>query len=253
MASAASLPKPTADVAIAETEPRHPAFVRVSHWLVTLCFLALLVSGLEILISHPRFYWGEQGTVRSPALFTLPIPASRAAVLTGYDFVLPDQNGWSRSMHFQFAWILVFAGVSYTVCGLLSGHLRARLVPSRSDLTWANLSKLLASELRLRPGGLGEGRSYNTLQRFSYLVVAFLLFPLLIWTGLAMSPAIVSVTPPLVEVFGGRQSARTIHFIVSTLLVAFVLVHVLMVWRAGFKSRTMAMVTGATEPEGDPR
>src|SRR6266568_9394765 len=82
---------------------RHSAVVRVTHWITTLCFLALLVSGVEILISHPRFYWGEAGNVLTPPLFQLPIPASRALVPTGYGYVLPDQNGWSRSLHFQSA------------------------------------------------------------------------------------------------------------------------------------------------------
>ena len=85
--------------------PRHHALVRVTHWLTAVCFLALLVSGLEIVVSHPRFYWGETGNVLTPALFSLPIPASRATVPTGYGFVLPDQNGWSRALHFQSAWV----------------------------------------------------------------------------------------------------------------------------------------------------
>src|ERR1043165_4479785 len=84
--------------------PRHSALVRVTHWITTLCVLALLVSGMEIIISHPRFYWGETGNVLTPSLFDLPIPASRSAVRTGYGFVLPDQNGWSRYLHFQAAW-----------------------------------------------------------------------------------------------------------------------------------------------------
>jgi hypothetical protein len=81
--------------------PRHTAVVRVTHWIATLCFFALLVSGIEIVISHPRFYWGEVGNVLTPSLFDLPIPASRSAVKTGYGYVLPDQNGWSRSLPFS--------------------------------------------------------------------------------------------------------------------------------------------------------
>jgi len=96
---------------------RHNALVRVTHWITTACLLALLVSGAEIVISHPRFYWGEVGNVMTPSLFDLPIPASRSAVKTGYGFVLPDQNGWSRSLHFQAAWLLLFTGALYTVAG----------------------------------------------------------------------------------------------------------------------------------------
>src|SRR3954468_21615473 len=87
--------------------PRHSPVVRVTHWITALCFFALLVTGIEIVISHPRFYWGEAGTILNPPLFRLPIPASRSSVPTGYRFVLPDQNGWSRSLHFQSAWGVV--------------------------------------------------------------------------------------------------------------------------------------------------
>jgi Ni,Fe-hydrogenase I cytochrome b subunit len=92
---------------------RHTAVVRATHWITTICFLALLVSGIEILISHPRFYWGEAGNVLTPPLFKLPIPSSRAAVPTGYGYVLPDQNGWSRYLHFQAAWLAVLTGLLY--------------------------------------------------------------------------------------------------------------------------------------------
>src|SRR5215472_4587924 len=90
----------------ATEKPRHPAVVRATHWIVTLAFLALLVSGIEILISHPRLYWGETGNVHTRPLIRFPIPASRATVPTGYGYVLPDQNGWSRYLHFQSAWAL---------------------------------------------------------------------------------------------------------------------------------------------------
>src|SRR5438270_7251737 len=90
---------------VTKDRPRHSALVRVTHWITALCFLALLVTGIEILISHPRFYWGETGNVLTPPLFKLPLPSSRATVPTGYGFVLPDQNGWSRYLHFQAAWV----------------------------------------------------------------------------------------------------------------------------------------------------
>src|SRR6266566_658418 len=114
---------------------RHSAVVRVTHWITTLSFLALLVSGVEILISHPRFYWGETGNVRTPALFQLPIPASRATVPTGYGYVLPDQNGWSRYLHFQAAWLAVLTGLLYLVFGSFRGHFRQNLFPARAELS----------------------------------------------------------------------------------------------------------------------
>ena len=122
-----SVDQPTAVVTRTGT-PRHSALVRVTHWLTTLCFLALLVSGLEIVVSHPRFYWGESGNVLTPALFSIPIPSSRATVPTGYGYVLPDQNGWSRYLHFEGAWVLVLTGALYVIWGALSGHFRNDLL-----------------------------------------------------------------------------------------------------------------------------
>src|ERR1700736_4199780 len=115
MADAAWVPSSAAAVAATTATPRHTAIVRVTHWITTVCFFALLVSGIEIVISHPRFYWGETGNVLTPTLFKLPIPSSRALVPTGYGYVLPDQNGWSRYLHFQAAWVVVLTGLLYTI------------------------------------------------------------------------------------------------------------------------------------------
>ncbi len=223
---------------------RHSALVRVTHWLTTLCFIALLVTGVEVLISHPRFYWGETGNVLTPPLFKLPIPASRNLVPTGYGYVLPDQNGWSRYLHFQAAWVLLFTGFLYAMSGLFTGHFWRNLVPDRGDLSWRALSTALIDHLRFKRPAEAEAWSYNVLQRLSYLVVIFVLFPLVIWTGLAMSPAFVSAVPAAVNVLGGQQSARTLHFFVSVALVVFLLVHVVMVFLAGFRRRMRAMITG---------
>src|SRR5579864_5733751 len=106
---------------------RHSAIVRATHSITTVCFLALLVSGVEILISHPRFYWGETGNALTPPLFKLPIPASRATVPTGYGYVLPDQNGWSRYLHFQAAWLAVLTGLLYVIYSFVTKHLRKNL------------------------------------------------------------------------------------------------------------------------------
>jgi thiosulfate reductase cytochrome b subunit len=221
--------------------PRHTAVVRVTHWLTALCFLALLVTGIEIIISHPRFYWGETGNVTTTPLFKFPIPSSRATVPTGYGYVLPDQNGWSRSLHFQSAWLLVITGLFYALFGVLTGHFRKNLFPPAGGLSWRALSSEIAKHLRLEAPPESE---YNVLQRLSYGFVIFILFPLVIWTGLAMSPAFVSAVPAAVTVFGGQQSARTIHFFVSVALVTFLLVHIAMVVLAGFNQRMRGMITG---------
>jgi thiosulfate reductase cytochrome b subunit len=223
---------------------RHSALVRITHWITALCFLALLVSGVEIVISHPRFYWGETGNDLTTPLFKLPIPASRNLVPSGYGYVMPDENGWSRYLHFQTAWVLVFSGLLYTIFGLLTGHFRKNLMPGGADLSWRSFSTSIVSHLRFERPSEAEVWSYNVLQRLSYLFVIFVLFPLVIWTGLAMSPAFVSAFPATVNVLGGQQSARTLHFFVSLALVLFLLVHVGMVWFAGFWSRMRAMITG---------
>jgi thiosulfate reductase cytochrome b subunit len=237
---------PTSASAIPATTvaARHSALVRVTHWITTLCFLALLVTGVEILISHPRFYWGEAGNALTPPLFKLPIPASRSSVPTGYGFVLPDQNGWSRYLHFQAAWVAVLTGLLYTISILFTGHLRKNLLPGRADLSWRAFSIAIANHLRFKRPSEAEAWSYNVLQRLTYLFVIFVLFPLVIWTGLAMSPAIASVFPAAVAVLGGQQSARTIHFFVSVFLVLFLLIHVVMICLAGFRNRMRAMITG---------
>ncbi len=235
-------PSSAATAAVPAASIRHTATVRVTHWVVALCFLALLLSGTEIVISHPRFYWGEEGNVNTPALFSIPIPASRASVPTGFGYTLPDQNGWSRSLHFQTAWVVVAAGLWYVLSGLLSGHFRRDLVPSRADLSPGELARVFANHLRFKFGG--DHQTYNPLQRLAYLVVVFGAFPLMIWTGLAMSPAVTSAFPFFVNVLGGHQSARTLHFTGTLFLVLFVIVHVLMVCLAGFRKHMHGMITG---------
>ena len=224
--------------------PRHAAFVRVTHWITTICFFALLLSGGEIVVSHPRFYWGETGNDLTTPLFKIPIPASRNLVPTGYGYVLPDQNGWSRYLHFQAAWAVVLTGLVYSVWGLRTGHFRSNLFPAPADRTWRAFVEVFAKHIRLKRPDDSEAFSYNALQRVSYLVVIFVLFPLVIWTGLALSPGFNSAVPAAVNVLGGRQSARTLHFFISAFLLLFLIVHVTMIFLAGFTRRMRAMIAG---------
>ena len=244
VSDSAYIPIAASAVPTTTVTPRHSALVRVTHWITALCFLALLVSGAEIVISHPRFYWGETGNDLTPTLFRLPIPASRSLVPSGYGYLMPDQNGWSRYLHFQSAWVLVFTGLLYVIPISLNGYLRKNLFPAKADLSWRAFSIAIMEHLRFKRPSEAEAWSYNLLQRLSYLFVIFVLFPLVIWTGLAMSPAFVSAVPAAVNLLGGQQSARTLHFFVSLALVLFLLVHVGMVWFAGFRSRMRAMITG---------
>ncbi len=228
-----------------ETLPvRHTFIVRITHWLITIAFLALLVTGLEIVVSHPRFYWGETGNVNTQPLFKIPIPSSRDTVPTGYGYVLPDQNGWSRYLHFQSAWLLVLTALVYGVVGFFNGHFRRNLLPTLSEISPKRLVLSIREHSRFKRPGAEEAWSYNTLQRLTYLVVIFVLFPMIIWTGLAMSPSFVSAVPAAVNVLGGQQSARTLHFLLTAVLVIFLLVHLLMIVLAGFASRIRAMITG---------
>jgi thiosulfate reductase cytochrome b subunit len=230
--------------------PRHAAFVRVTHWITAVCFFALLVSGAEIVISHPRFYWGETGNVRTRPLFQIPIPSSRSMVPTGYGYVLPDQNGWSRYLHFQAAWAAVLTGLAYAIWGLWTGHFRSNLFPAPADRTWGAFVRVIAKHMRLKWPDEADALSYNVLQRTAYLIVIFVLFPLVIWTGLALSPGFNSAIPAAVNVLGGRQSARTLHFFISGFLLFFLIVHIAMVVLAGFRSRMRSMIIGtATHQE----
>jgi len=237
----AGMPVPLADVKAA---PRHSLLVRITHWISTLCFIALLVTGGEIVVSHPRFYWGETGNVGTPVLFKIPVPSSRHLVPTGYNYTLPDQNGWSRALHFQAAWFVVLTGLLYVLSGVFSGYFRREFLPAKADRSVGALFATVKSHLRFARPGPEEAHSYNLLQRLSYVFVIFVAFPLVIWTGLALSPMWDSAFPATVNLLGGRQSARTIHFFVSVFLLLFMLVHVLMVWFAGFWSRTKAMIVG---------
>ncbi len=224
--------------------PRHTVVVRVTHWFTVIAFFALLISGGEIVLAHPRFYWGETGNVMVRPLFTLPIPYSRGTVPTGYGYVMPDQNGWSRSLHFQAAWVAVLTGLMYGFSSFWNGHFRKDLVPPPAQRKWQAYWEVVAKYLRRVPPEDTEAHSYNVMQRTAYLAVIFVLFPLVVWTGLAMSPAVDSVVPAIVNLLGGRQSARTLHFFVSGALLLFLIVHVAMIIHAGFWSRMRAMVTG---------
>lgn len=234
MASVASPPR-------TETR-RHAAFVRVTHWLTFVAFMALLITGAEIVISHPRFYWGETGNVNMHPLFSLHIPSSRDTVPTGYGYVMPDQNGWSRYLHFEAAWVLVLTGLVYLIAGLWTGHFRRNLLGG--DWSWRAFGQTIAQHLRRAPVDPRDAHRYNALQKVTYLAVLVVLFPLVIWTGLALSPGFNAAFPFFVNVLGGRQSARTLHFFVSGALLLFLIVHVALVAVSGFRMRMRAMITG---------
>jgi thiosulfate reductase cytochrome b subunit len=221
--------------------PRHSALVRITHSIHTVSFIALVVSGIAILLAHTRFYWGETGGEGAPSLFDLPLPLHR-----------PNVSGWGRSLHFLSAWICVLNGLFYAVSGLVSQHFRKDLLPARAVLSWTSIARTVSDHLHLKRPTEEGSLTYNVLQRLAYLVVVFLFFPLVILTGLAMSPAITSAVPALVIVFGGQQSARTVHFFIANFLVLFLFVHVAMVCLAGFTKRVRSIITGHSAARKEP-
>jgi DMSO/TMAO reductase YedYZ molybdopterin-dependent catalytic subunit/thiosulfate reductase cytochrome b subunit len=215
-------------------EPRHSAFVRGTHWISALSFAVLVLSGLAILLAHPRLYWGEAGAVGGPSLIDLPLP-----------FVLKVPiRGPGRYLHFLAAWAILLTGLVYLATGFLSRHFRRHLLPTREQLSLGAVGRVIRGHLRFERSNDADLATYNVVQRLSYLAVVFLVAPLVLWTGLAMSPAVTSVLPFLATAFGGQQSARTVHFFLACSLVLFLFVHVALVSLTGFRNRMRAMITG---------
>jgi thiosulfate reductase cytochrome b subunit len=214
--------------------PRHSLLVRLIHWINAFNFLALLWSGTAILLAYPRMHWGKTGAVGMPSLFDLPFP-----------FVLETGiRGPGRYMHFQSAWILFFSGLIYLVYGFRSGHFRNDLLPQSTERHFKAVLVDIIVHLKFKRPVPGKVRSYNLLQRLAYLAVIFILLPFMFVSGFAMSPSVTSVVPIDLMIFGGRQTARTLHFFCADLLVLFLLVHLLMVVVEGFVPLCREMITG---------
>jgi thiosulfate reductase cytochrome b subunit len=218
----------------------HSRMVRITHWINSISFVLLVISGTAILIAHPRFYWGEVGNFEMPAWLELPIETDLS------------HTGWGRSLHFLAAWIMVINGVVYVVSGLLRRHVQRHLTPTRQELGWRHLAADLRNHLRLRIPRGGDGPRYSVLQKLAYLSVIFLALPVMILSGLTLSPAVTSAWPELYDLFGGRQSARTVHFLAAVALLLFLLAHLVMVTLSGFRAQLRAMTLGASRPTPAP-
>jgi thiosulfate reductase cytochrome b subunit len=256
---------------------RHARITRLTHWINLLCMTALLMSGLQIFMAHPALYWGQFGADADRPLFKIGADDSGGGPPSGFarigsstfkttgilgvsrnasgDTVQRAFPRWAtlpswrdlalgRRWHFFFAWLFVANLLAYFVAGIASGHLRRDLLPSKQQLRPRSLLKDALDHLRLKFPHGEEARHYNPLQKLTYLGVVFVLLPVMVLTGLAMSPGIDAIVPWLVDLFGGRQSARTIHFIAAGLMVLFVFVHVAMVLLAGPVNELRAMITG---------
>ena len=254
---------------------RHSLATRLTHWINVICLSFLLFSGLQIFNAHPALYWGQYGanddhpfivigsiqegeTLRGVTqIGSLSIPTTGvlgASTLDGevtarafpWWLTLPSYQDLAsgRRWHFFFAWFFVLNGLIYLLFGLFNGHFRRDLLPDANQLKPRHLVHEIIDHARLRFARGEEAKRYNALQKLAYLAVAFVLLPLMILTGLTMSPAMDAGFPILLDIFGGRQSARTIHFLTASGLVAFVVVHLAMVLLSGVWNNLRSMVTG---------
>jgi thiosulfate reductase cytochrome b subunit len=248
---------------------RHRLWVRVTHWINVVCMTVLLMSGLQIFNAHPALYWGDRSYFDHPVLAIgateddLKPPVGVTTIgthefdTTGVLGVSDDSirafPAWAtlpstqwlamgRRWHFFFAWIFVVNAAIYGILMLASGHLWRDLLPSRSDLR--HIGRSLWDHLRLRFPSGEEAKHYNILQKLAYLVVVLALGPVMILAGLAMSPQLDASYPILLDIFSGRQSARTVHFIVAFSLLGFTAVHIIMVVLSGAWNNLRSMVTG---------
>jgi len=226
-----------------EVIKRHALITRVTHWINLICLTVLLMSGLQIFNAHPHLYWGLKGANFDPALLSLQKFPKWATIPSWQDL------STGRLWHFFFAWLFVANGLVYLIHGVFSGHFRRDLKPTRDQL--AGFRQTVLHHLRLKFPKGEEAKRYNVLQKLAYIVVLVLLV-LMLLTGLTMSPAMDTAAPWLLTVFGGRQSARTLHFIFAFSIVGFVIIHLIAVLGAGPINEIRSMITGRYVVKPDP-
>jgi thiosulfate reductase cytochrome b subunit len=261
---------------------RHTLSVRLTHWVNVLCVVLLLMSGMQIFNAHPMLHWGIKGDEADPSLLSIyaeeqlegpPIGwvqiGSAKFNTTGWLGVFRDRDGFmsgrafpywltipgyqslaeARRWHFFFAWLFALNGFAYLIYGFIARHFQRDLKPTGQDLK--HIGRSILDHIKLKHPRGEEAKRYNVLQKLAYISVIFVLLPLMILTGLTMSPGVDSTAPWLLDIFGGRQSARTIHFITASLLVLFILVHLIEVLLAGVFNELRSMITGwfAVKPE----
>lgn len=219
---------------------RHSLATRCLHWVNALCVFLVLMSGLQIFNADPLLYWGQYGASPDHALLVVG--------KHGFPWwaTLPGWRDLStgRRWHFFFAWLLVVNSALYLLISLSSGHVRRDLLPSRAEMRPSHLARDVLDHLRLRFPRGEAARGYNVLQKLAYAGVIFVLGPMLLITGLTMSPGVDAACPWLVTFLGGRQSARTLHFSAAMLVALFILIHLLMIVLAGPWNELRSMVTG---------
>ena len=254
---------------IVEKIYRHRLPVRISHWLNVPCLFILIMSGLQIFNAHPALYWGDRSDRDQPLLSIRPMKTESGEIrgittILGNQFdttgvlgysdgsgrafpawtTIPSYKylGMGRQWHLFFAWLLVINGLFFTVYALLSRHITRDLTPTGKDLR--GIGKTIKDHVVLRHPTGDNAKRYNVLQKLAYLAILFVVAPLIILTGLTMSPTLDTAFPWLLTIFGGRQGARTIHFIACFSFVGFIVIHVLQVVLTGFFNNMRSMVTG---------
>ena len=253
----------------AERIYRHRLPVRISHWLNVPCLFILIMSGLQIFNAHPALYWGDRSDRDKPLLSIQAEKTETGEIrgmttILGHAFdttgVLGYSNGmrqgfpgWAtvpsarwlaagRQWHLFFAWVFVLNGLVFITYALISRHVTRDLVPTRTDLR--GIGKAIKDHIVFRHPQGDEAKRYNVLQKLAYVGILFVVAPLIILTGLTMSPTIDTAFPWLLNIFGGRQAARTIHFIACFSFVGFIAIHVSQVILTGFFNNIRSMITG---------
>jgi thiosulfate reductase cytochrome b subunit len=253
---------------------RHRLPVRVMHWINVICLTILLMSGLTIFNAHPALYWGRDSTFAHPwaSITAVQKPGGVVGVtrIAGREFTTSGVLGTSkvgnaetltarafpswatipgpqwlsmgRHWHFFFAWLFVVNGIAYMLYAIFSGHVRRDLLPTRAELL--NIGRSIKDHLLCRHPTGEAAKRYNVLQNIAYLTVIFGLLPLVVIAGMAMSPWLNTVFTGWVELLGGRQSARTLHFLAATGLLLFVAVHLFEVIISGVWNQVRSMITG---------
>ena len=261
---------------------RHSWPVRITHWVNVLCVILLLMSGMQIFNAHPTLYWGNAGNQNDPYMFAIyaeerevgpPIGwlefGSLKLDTTGYLGVSIDRDGYpsgrafpywltiptyqslaeGRRWHFFFAWLFLANGLAYWIYGFWARHFQRDLKPTGSDLR--NIGRSILDHVKFKHARGDDAKRYNVLQKLAYIAMIFIVLPLMILTGLTMSPGVNAFIPWLLDLFGGRQSARALHFFAAAAILIFIFVHIVEVILSGFFNEMRSIVTGwfAVRPE----
>ena len=217
---------------------RHRISTRLWHWINAVAIIVMLMSGLMISNAHPHLYWGQYGANLDHAWFDPPHFPGWITIPSSYNLAL------ARHWHLAFAWVMAFGFLAYLIVSLINRHIQRDLTLSRVEIAPKHLIEEVIHHAKLQfPTGAAALR-YNTLQKITYILVLFGLFPLLILTGLCLSPGVSPLTGWAIDLFGGRSSARSIHFICAGGIGLFIVVHLALVVLAGPYNEIRSMITG---------